>query len=87
MNLGAVSAGQRGALGAESESIVVSIPLTITIEERRGTIQLVATTPGGLQRDESFTYASGDPDLDGLNLTTSGGLASSAPVRKLFRHV
>lgn len=84
VNLGAAPAGQRGVLGAEGESIVVSIPLTITIAERRGTIQLVATTPGGLQRDESFTYVSGDPDLDGLSLTTSGGLASSAPVRKLF---
>ncbi|MAK61226.1 MAG: hypothetical protein CMK09_09635 [Ponticaulis sp.] len=84
VNLSSRPARQPGALGAESESVVVSIPLTITIAERRGTIQLVATTPGGLQRDESFIYASGDADLDGISLTTSGGLASSSPVRKLF---
>ncbi len=84
VNLGATGDQRSGVLGAESEAIVVSIPLTITIEERRGTIQFIATTPGGLQRDETFVYASSDADLDGTSLTTSSGYAVSSPVRKLF---
>ncbi|HCR94878.1 MAG TPA: hypothetical protein DIV98_08070 [Oceanicaulis sp.] len=67
---------------AATESIIVEIPLTVTIEERFGSIQLVATTPGGVQRDATFLYASSDADLDGLQLTTVGGSAASASFEK-----
>ncbi|WP_440958162.1 Calx-beta domain-containing protein [Oceanicaulis sp. LC35] len=72
-----------GASGrAATESIIVEIPLTVTIEERFGSIQLVAATPGGIQRDATFLYASSDADLDGLELTTVGGSAGSASFEK-----
>ena len=69
---------------AEGDTIVVAIPLTLTVAERRGTIQLVATTPGGVQRDASFAFVSSDADLDGVSLTTIDGTAASTPVRKLL---
>lgn len=69
---------------AAGNTTVVAIPLTVTIAERRGTIQLVSTTPGGLQRDATFDFASSDADLDAISLTTQGGQAASSPVRKLL---
>lgn len=63
---------------------VVAIPLTVTIAERRGTIQLVSTTPGGVQRDAVFDFVSSDADLDAISLATQGGHAASTPVRKLL---
>ncbi|WP_323760433.1 Ig-like domain-containing protein [Maricaulis sp.] len=69
---------------ASGNTTVVAIPLTVTIAERRGSIQLVSTTPGGVQRDATFDFASSDTDLDAISLTTRGGHAASAPVRKLL---
>jgi len=69
---------------AAGNTTVVAIPLTVTIAERRGTIQLVSTTPGGVQRDATFDFASSDADLDAISLTTQGGHAASTPVRKLL---
>ena len=80
----AIAKGPGVVSRASGDSIVVEIPLTISIAERYGSLQLVATTPGGLQRDESFVFASADSELDGLSLTTSGGRAASAEYRKLF---
>lgn len=69
---------------AAGNATVVAIPLTVTIAERRGTIQLVSTTPGGVQRDAVFDFVSSDADLDAISLATQGGHAASTPVRKLL---
>lgn len=81
---GAAARGPNATTHADGDTIVVKIPVTVAIAERRGTIQLVATTPGGLQRDESFAFSSTDSDFDELTLTTQGGTASTAALRKLF---
>lgn len=80
----AIAKGANATSQAEGDSVVVAIPLTVTVAERRGTIQLVSTTPGGVERDASFAFVSSDPDFDGLTLTTVGGSAATAPVRKLL---
>ncbi|SDL65837.1 Ig-like domain-containing protein [Maricaulis salignorans] len=81
---GAAAKGPNAETRASGDTIVVAIPLTVSIAERRGTIQLVSTTPGGLQRDETFVFTSSDTDLDALSLTTQAGYAASPPVRKLL---
>jgi subtilisin-like proprotein convertase family protein len=45
-----------------------------------GTIQIVKQATGG---DDTFTFSSADGDLDGLSLTTSGGVAGSTVITKL----
>ena len=80
----AAAKGPNTRARAEGDSIVVEIPLTVTIEERFGTIQLVSTTPGGVQRDETFVFASTLAAFDGLELTTSQGYAASAIVETRF---
>ena len=80
----AIAKGTNAVSRAAGDTVVVAIPLTVTVAERRGTIQLVSTTPGGVQRDASFAFSSSDPDLDGLTLTTVGGSASTSPIRKLL---
>ncbi|WP_417483220.1 Ig-like domain-containing protein [Maricaulis sp.] len=81
---GAAAKGPNAETRASGDTIVVAIPLTVSIAERRGTIQLVSTTPGGVQRDETFVFTSSDSDLDALSLTTQAGYAASTPVRKLL---
>ncbi|WP_417488519.1 Ig-like domain-containing protein [Maricaulis sp.] len=81
---GAAAKGPNAETRASGDSIVVAIPLTVSIAERRGTIQLVSTTPGGVQRDATFEFASSDTDLDQISLTTAAGYAASSPVRKLL---
>ena len=81
---GAAAKGPNAETRASGDTIVVAIPLTVSIAERRGSIQLVSTTPGGLQRDETFVFTSSDTDLDALSLTTQAGYAASTPVRKLL---
>ncbi len=81
----APSAGTASADTASTgATIVATIPVAVAVAPRFGSLQIVATTPGGLQGDETFTYASSDSDLNGLSLTTSGGTASSAAFRKIF---
>ncbi|MEE2565079.1 Ig-like domain-containing protein [Hyphobacterium marinum] len=65
-------------------AVITTIPVTLTVAPRYGSIRIVATTPGGTHGDTSFTYASSDTDLNGLSLTTSGGTAGSATFRKRF---
>ncbi|WP_417493200.1 Ig-like domain-containing protein [Maricaulis sp.] len=81
---GAAAKGPNAETRASGDTIVVAIPLTVSIAERRGTIQLVSTTPGGVQRDETFVFTSSDSELDALSLTTQAGYAASTPVRKLL---
>ncbi len=81
---GAAAKGPNAETRASGDTIVVAIPLTVSIAERRGSIQLVSTTPGGVQRDETFVFTSSDSDLDALSLTTQAGYAASTPVRKLL---
>lgn len=63
---------------------ITTIPVALTVAPRNGSIQIIATTPGGLQGDASFSYASSDADFNGLSLTTTGGAANSATFQKRF---
>lgn len=63
---------------------IASIPVTLTVAPRFGTIQIVATTPGGTHGNTTFTYASADTDLNGLSLATASGTAASATFTKRF---
>jgi len=77
--------GPNASARAAGDNVIVEIPLSITIEERYGTIQLVSTTPGGLQRDASFGFASSTvAEFDGLSLSTQQGQAASEAVELLF---
>jgi hypothetical protein len=78
------SAPSSAGSSSAGSTVVASIPITASVAARFGSLQIVATTPGGLQGDETFTYASSDTELNGLSLTTSGGTASSKAFRKLF---
>ncbi|WP_190273944.1 Ig-like domain-containing protein [Maricaulis maris] len=80
---GQAAQASRGPASAGS-TVLANIPVTASIAARFGSLQVVATTPGGTHGDETFTYASSDADLGGLSLTTSGGAASSAPIQKIF---
>ncbi|WP_323760472.1 Ig-like domain-containing protein [Maricaulis sp.] len=80
---GQASQASRGPASAGA-TVLANIPVTASIAARFGSLQIVATTPGGTHGDETFTYASTDADLGGLSLTTSGGAASSAPIQKIF---
>ncbi len=78
------SSSTSAGTSSTGSTVVASIPVNVSVAPRFGSLQIVATTPGGLQGDETFTYASSDGDLNGLSLTTSGGTASSAPLRRVF---
>ena len=61
-----------------SAAQVVTVPVTLTVQPRRGTVQLVATTAPMAAGDESFGYASDIAAFDDLTLTTVSGVAQSA---------
>ncbi|CAK9072247.1 Outer membrane autotransporter barrel domain, partial [Durusdinium trenchii] len=63
---------------------IATIPVELTVAPRFGSIQIVATTPAGVQGNTTFTSASGDADLGALSLTTTNGTAASASFRKRF---
>lgn len=65
-------------------AVITTIPVTLTVAPRFGSIRIVATTPGGTHGNETFTYASGDAGLNGLSLTTASGTASSATFTRRF---
>tara|TARA_R110000868_G_scaffold102358_1_gene281879 strand:- start:19941 stop:26531 length:6591 start_codon:yes stop_codon:yes gene_type:complete len=79
---GAASAGSGTAKAAET--IIVEIPVAVTLQQRFGTVELVATTPPGVSGEASFAYASDLEAFDGLTLTTSNGRASESAGQTLF---
>jgi hypothetical protein len=59
----------------------LTVPVTIAVAPRRGTVTIVAlASPAVLAGDATFTYASAAPGLGGVALTTTGGRAQSATV-------
>lgn len=68
----------------ETETIIVEIPVSVTLEQRFGDVTLVVTTPSGASGEASFSYSSGLEALDGLTLTTSNGRASQSAGETLF---
>jgi hypothetical protein len=64
--------------GSSTQSVqTLSIPVSITIAPREGTLTLVATTAPSIAGEGVFTYSSDIGALDGLSLSTAGGTASS----------
>ncbi|MBR9825298.1 MAG: autotransporter outer membrane beta-barrel domain-containing protein [Alphaproteobacteria bacterium] len=84
INEGAIAAPNKDLARAPGDTIVVEIPLTITLEERYGTVEIVSTTPGGAHRDAEFGLTSDDPDFNGLAIATSGGRGTTGAIEKLF---
>ncbi len=94
LTIGLTAAADQLAAGTYNGTITVSstspsatiatIPVALTVAPRFGSIQIVATTPGGTQGNATFTYASADSDLNGLSLITASGTASSATFTKRF---
>jgi len=75
-----LSGGMGSMSTAVDGEILARVPVTLTLEPRRGTVQLVATTPAGMSGDTAFSYRSDIEAFEGLVLTTSAGRASSAEV-------
>jgi len=61
-----------------ASQILVEIPISLTVEERFGSVELVATTPSGASGEASFAYVSDLNAFDGVTLTTANGRASIA---------
>lgn len=80
------AAGEANPLAAQltSGTVLVELPINVEIQQRYGSLQLVATTPAGLSGDERFTYASSLPEFDGLTLATTGGRASASSEKLIF---
>tara|TARA_R110002073_G_scaffold34954_1_gene102885 strand:+ start:5111 stop:14044 length:8934 start_codon:yes stop_codon:yes gene_type:complete len=71
-------------LGASANTLnVVTIPVTITLQPREGTLTILATTAPSQAGDGVFTYTSTLAELNGLSLTTLGGNASSGALTVL----
>jgi len=69
---------------ASGGTTLAEIVIDLSVAARTGTIQIVATTPGGTSGDETFTYASADVNMNGLSLQTNNGSATSASFEKQF---
>ena len=65
-------------------TILAEVPIALQVEERFGTVELVATAPDGASGDASFGYTSDLEDFDGLTLTTANGRASAISGDVLF---
>ena len=71
-------------LGASANTLnVVTIPVTITLQPREGTLTIIATTAPSEAGEGVFTYTSTLAELNGLSLSTSGGTASSGALTVL----
>ncbi|SDL67405.1 hypothetical protein SAMN04488568_101271 [Maricaulis salignorans] len=71
-------------LGASANTLnVVTIPVTITLQPREGTLTIIATTAPSQAGDGVFNYTSTLAQLDGLSLSTVAGTASSGALTVL----
>ena len=59
------------------ETIIIEIPISLSLEPRYGSLTLVASTASGLSGDVSFSYSSDIADFDGLTLTPRTGSAQA----------
>ncbi len=80
----AAPAGPTSAGASTTQSVQnITIPVSITITPREGTLTLVATTASSIAGEGVFTYSSDIGALDGLSLSTINGTASSDGVTVL----
>jgi hypothetical protein len=68
----------------QAQSIIVEIPVSVTLAQRFGTVELIATTPSGPSGEASFTYTSDITALNALTLTTQAGRAQASAGDVLF---
>lgn len=59
------------------ETIIVEIPISLSLAPRYGSLTLIATTASGLSGDASFGYSSDIVEFDGLTLTPQTGSAQA----------
>jgi hypothetical protein len=79
VTLGAAAATPASSNATTQSTVTqLDIPIQLTVEERFGTVELVAVTPSGASGEASFTYGSDIEAFDGLTLTTSAGRASAS---------
>jgi len=79
-----IAASGQKPVGTSANTLgVLTIPVTITLAPREGTLTIIATTAPSEAGDGVFSYTSTLADLDGLSLSTSGGTASSGALTVL----
>jgi hypothetical protein len=74
---------QKGRESSANTLNVINIPINITIAPTDGTLTIVSTTAPAQAGDGVFTYASNLTALNGLSLSTTNGMASSAALTVL----
>ena len=70
------AAPQKDGLARANTLNAITIPVTITLEPREGTLTLVSTTFPDIAGEGVFSYASDLAAFDGVTLTTVNGTAS-----------
>lgn len=82
---GAGASTASAGMGVQSAvTTLVSIPISLTVEPRLGSVELVATTPAGASGEASFAYTSDLAAFNGAALTTMNGRASLVASDVLF---
>lgn len=74
---GAASPAGAASAAAAPGSTLVSVPVTLTVTARYGTVEIIAATPGGVASQASFGYSSDAAPFEGLTLSVTAGQASS----------
>ena len=77
-------AAPAGAMTRQASAMLVEIPVRLEVEQRKGSVTLVATTPSGASGEAAFGYASDIAAFDGLTLTTQAGRAEAQAGEILF---
>ncbi|MGJ3230774.1 MAG: Calx-beta domain-containing protein [Oceanicaulis sp.] len=81
-NLSASGAsGSAGGIGTQAvNTATIEIPITVTVEERFGSLTLIATTAPDIAGEGDFAFTSDIAEIDGAVLTTANGTARLGPL-------
>lgn len=79
-NLESGGAPASGVSPSSAGGQIIEIPVTVAVAGREGSLTIISTTVPAQAGDASFRYAASIEAFDGLELTTSGGVARRGPV-------
>jgi hypothetical protein len=74
---------QKPGVSSANSLQTITIPVTVTLAPREGTLTIIASTAPAAAGEGVFDYTSDLPVLNGLSLSTQGGTASSAELTVL----
>ncbi|MCG8442083.1 MAG: choice-of-anchor D domain-containing protein, partial [Caulobacterales bacterium] len=77
---GAAIESSGGLTTAAAGDPIATITVILNVEQRDGTITIMTTTSPDEAGDDTFTYASGASELDGLSITTENGMGDASGV-------